>query len=105
VAYDLTGAVVRMQIRATQGSPVLVDASTVGVDPMITIGDPPTGGRIDIRFPATITDQMVAMPDPLGRYFGRSDALYDLEVVLPNGDVHRILQGPVIISANITQVP
>jgi hypothetical protein len=87
-AYDITGAIVRMQARKTQQSTVLIDASTT--NGKITI-DGPTG-RIDVKLDDDTTDLLVY-----------KSAIYDLEIELASGDVHRLLQGSITVSPNVTQ--
>ena len=86
--YDLTGWIARLQIRKSQGSPVLLDASTV--NGKIVLGT--TNGRVDIKFTDEDTDALTT-----------TSALYDLELENPAGDVFRLLEGSVSISKNITQ--
>ena len=88
--HDLTGCTARMQIRKTQGSDILVNASSSGTLPMIVLGG--TSGSITIKFPDTITDNLIS-----------DTALYDLEIQQSNGDVFRLLSGKITISPNITQ--
>ena len=90
-AYDLTGCVVRMQLRKNQQSPIILAASSDGENPAITLGG--VTGRIDIKLTDEMTDQVTT-----------KSAQYDLEVQMANGDVHRLLEGSVTISPNITQV-
>lgn len=87
--YDLTGCKVRMQIRRSRGSEVLVSATTSNGGIKVT---DPVGGRIEV----TITDEAT---DSLNV----SRAKYDLEVGYPSGDVVRAIQGNVRVSPNITQ--
>lgn len=87
---DLTGWVARMQVRRTQGTPPLVDASSEVGNGKITLGG--ATGRIEVKLSDEDTDLMDA-----------KSALYDLEVEDPAGDVYRLLQGKVTISPNITQ--
>jgi hypothetical protein len=106
-AYDLTGAVATMQIRtpsedgagAEYRLPALVSAASDGTDPMIILGTTavpgvfdPTNGRVDIVFAAATTDLLNV-----------TAALYDLEVLFPDGDVRRVMQGRVSIDLNITR--
>lgn len=89
IPYDLTDCQLRMQIRQRPGSEVLASATTrnggIVIDP-----DPTTG-----RFTVTLTDELT---DTLAI----KRAQWDCEVSFPSGDVLRILQGKVTISANIT---
>lgn len=87
--YDLTGCIARMQIRKSQGSPVLVDATTT--NGKIVLGT--TDGRVDIVLSDDDTDMLTT-----------KSALYDLEIEFPDGRVVRLLQGPVTVDPNITQV-
>lgn len=89
---DLTGAVLRMQIRKTQQSEALVDASSTGAEPALTHND--TGGTITIKLPASSTNLLVS-----------KTCMYDLEAVMPDGDVFRVIEGAVTVNPNITQLP
>lgn len=88
---DLTGSVIRMQIRRTQQSPVLVEALSTGPSPMITHGG--TTGHIQVKIPPEATNLLTS-----------KTARYDLEVVLPGTDVYRVIEGTVTVSPNITQI-
>jgi hypothetical protein len=91
VPYDLSGAVVRMQIRKNQQAELLVDASSdTGTPPMITLGG--ATGRIDVRLTALATSALTL-----------KTAAYDLEVEMADGTVRRLLKGAVTIDPNITQ--
>ena len=92
VAYDVTGCVARMQIRKNQQGVTLVDASSAGVTPAITLGG--LTGRIDVKLTDEMTDLLIL-----------KNSVYDLEIQMVNGDVHRLLEGAVTVSPNITQVP
>lgn len=85
---ELTGATVRMQIRKSQGAPVLVDATTVNGKITTT----PATGRITVKLSDEDTDLLSS-----------KSAQYDLEVEDAAGDVYRLLQGSVTVSPNITQ--
>lgn len=95
--YELVtpAATGRLQVRAKQGGTVLIDASSEGVDPMITFG---ADGRVDIIIPGSATEALTV-----------KKALYDFEITLgtalPNGepDIRRVAQGTVTVSLNITQ--
>ena len=89
---DLTGSVIRMQIRKSQQAPVLVEALSTGPNPMITHGGPT--GRIQVKIPADSTNLL-----------NTKVAQYDLEAVLPNTDIYRVIEGKVTVSPNITQLP
>lgn len=87
--YDITGCIARLQVRPRRQGQVLISATTLNGG--ITIDDP-LAGRITIVFHDEATDLLTVRK-----------AKYDLELEYPSGDVIRILQGNVIISANITQ--
>jgi hypothetical protein len=87
-AYDLSGALARLQIRQRAGSPVLISATTQNGGILI---DQPTG-RITITFHSDATELL-----------SMRRAKYDLEVQYPSGDTVRVIQGAVSISASITR--
>lgn len=77
----------RMQLRRkVTDTEVLVSATTE--NGKITLGP---NGRIDVRLEATDTDLLNV-----------KSAVYDLEAVI-GSDVHRLLEGPVTISPNVTR--
>ena len=86
--YDLTGATARMQIRKKAGDPtVLVDASTE--NGKIVLGG--TTGRVDIVLTDADTEALTV-----------KTAAYDLKLALADGTTHRLLQGPVTVSPDVT---
>lgn len=91
VAIDLTGAVIKMQIRdnyTSETAAVNIDSDTLGG---ITIADPATG-----EFVITITDeQTAAIPFAQG--------VYDIEIHYGNGSVERVLEGRVKVKSQVTQ--
>lgn len=88
---DLTGAIIRMQIRKAQQTTVLVEATTEGLNPYISHNG--VGGTVTLKLPASETNKLsVAQPK------------YDLEIELPGGDVFRAVEGDVTVSPNITQM-
>lgn len=88
---DLTGATAAMQIRKTQQAEAILDASSTGVSPRIILGG--ATGEITISLTDADTDALT-----------HKTAKYDLEVRLADGKLHRILEGDVTVSPNITQV-
>lgn len=88
---DLTGSVIRMQIRKHQQAPVIIEATTLGPSPMITHSG--ETGHIEIKIPADQTSLL-----------NTKSAVYDLEAVLSNTDIHRVIEGKVTVSPNITQL-
>lgn len=84
---NLTGATLRMQIRAAQGSPVLAQASS---------GDGLEHGGVD----GTIR---IVLPPSKTNLVTAAKAVYDLEAVYSPDDVHRVIQGRVTTKGNITQ--
>lgn len=86
---DLTGAVAKMQIRATHKSPtVILDLYEEG---FITIPQPLLG-EILINVPADVTAEFT---------FG--SAVYDLEIHYSNGDVSRLVEGRMALSPEVTR--
>ena len=88
VPVDLTGASARMQFRRAQQSEVIVEATSS--NGMISLGD--DSGTIEIELPGDTTSE-----------FTVKKAKYDLEIEMPDGRIHRLLEGAVTISPNITQ--
>lgn len=96
---DLTGCIVRMQIRQSQGSPVLVTATSessgTGAD-RIKVNDPT--GRIEVTLTDEDTDLLTS-----------ATCVYDLEIEWPiqSGEIRprvdRLLKGSITVDPNITQ--
>lgn len=86
--YDLTGYTARMQIRKSQQSPVLFDATTANGKIVIT----PAQGKIVVTMTAAESSAL-----------NTKGAQYDLEAISGGGIVYRVVQGSVTISPNITQ--
>lgn len=86
----LDNTLIRMQVRKRQQAPVLLEATNDGQAPFITHND---AGVITIKVPAAATSLLSV-----------AQAVYDLEVVFPGDDVFRVLEGPVTIKPNITQL-
>ena len=102
---NLTGWVVRMQVRKSQQDTAQIDANTtnakiiLGRDPSTenpTTGAfpaaDPTNGWIYVNLTPTDTNMLTTKA-----------AKYDLEAENPAGKVYRLLQGAVTIDPNITQ--
>lgn len=87
--YDLTGCSARMQIRQRRGGEVLVAATTLNGG---IVFEDAVNGKMSVCITDEATDKLTM-----------SKAKYDLEIGYPSGDVKRILEGLVKISANITQ--
>jgi len=83
---DLTGAIVRMQIREQIGGAVLLELSTLN-------------GGITIAGLGTIT-RTISATQTAGLTW--SEGVYDLEVEYPDGTVQRYLQGAVSVSREVT---
>ena len=77
-----------MQIRKRQGTDILLSATTENA--MIVLGG--ATGRVDLHFPPSATTALTT-----------KSALYDLELVDPDGEVYCLLEGTVTIDPNITQ--
>lgn len=90
--YDITGCVVRMQIRTAQQGIIIFDATTINGKIIL---DPLVGG-ITVLMTAADTDLL-----------NKGAAKYDLEIEFTTGpklnDVYRLLKGNVSTDANITQ--
>lgn len=89
VAVDLTGCTARMHIRAEITSPTPLVTLTTENDG-ITLGG--VAGTIVLLITATATAA-----------FAWEAGVYDLEVVFANGDVRRLLYGPVVVSLEVTR--
>lgn len=99
--WDLNGCTGRMQVREQYGTPVLLEISTENGG--IVIGgtpDTPVMNQIDLLMTAEQTDKLGVTPVVTKP---RRNAVYDLEITYPSGDVRRILQGGITISPNITR--
>lgn len=83
---DLTGAIVRMQIREQVGGAVLLELSTLN-------------GGITITGAGTIT-RTISATQTAGLTW--AEGVYDLEVEYPDGTVQRYLQGAVSVSREVT---
>jgi hypothetical protein len=80
--YDLTGFTVRMQMRKSQGSPVLFDATTANGKIIIIAAQ----GKITVTMTAAETSAL-----------DTKAAKYDLEAISSGGIVYRVIQGSEII--------
>lgn len=79
---DLTGAIVRAQVRNRFQSPVLASFVCSGAD----------DGRVTAALPATVTAALVA-----------AEHRWDLEVHWLDGDVCRLLMGSCVVSPEVTR--
>ncbi len=87
VATDLTGASVKMQIRASVGSTVLQ-----------TFSNTTSGLTIDVAT-GTITLDVSATVSAAWTF---THALYDILVTLPSGVTKRLLEGDIYVSQQVT---
>ena len=91
VAINLSGCTVRMQVRYTYDTATtILSLSSTGVSPAITITN--ATGKITVVIPAATTASLEEGP-----------AVYDLEVVMSNTEVVRLIQGQFIISPEVTR--
>lgn len=97
VPIDITGCSARMQVREKYGSPVLVELTTEEGGGIVLVGEE---GKINITISDVQTDAMGARA---GSTRPRTEAVYDLELVFPSGDVQRVVQGVIEIDPNITR--
>lgn len=89
VPVDLTGCTARMQIRGViDDAAPLVSLTTENGG--ITLGD--DAGTIELYISDTDTADMAW-----------TTGVYDLEVILANGDVRRLLFGPVAVTQEVTR--
>jgi hypothetical protein len=89
VPIDLTGCHVVMQIRRSVRAPeALVEASTFGNG--ITLS--PLEGEIRVQLTATTTSQLNV-----------EEAVYDMVLLWPDGDVSRIREGNVRVALGVTR--
>jgi hypothetical protein len=89
VPVDLTGCTARLQGRATVESPTALFELTT------TNGGLALGGVA-----GTITVLITATQSSAWAW---TDAVYDLEIVFPGGDVRRLTYGPVCVSPEVTR--
>lgn len=88
---DLSGYSARMQIRRTAGACLAIDdLSSEGEAPRIKIDA--EAGKILLNFPHDITEKW-----PTGAM------VYDIEITSPSGQITRILQGNLNVSAEVTR--
>lgn len=89
---DLTSATARAQVRRTRASrDVLLDMTTAGGE--ITLS---AIGEITLHVPGAVTAALPTLPVGM-------PAFWDLEIVWPDGDICRLLQGRVTISPEVTR--
>jgi hypothetical protein len=89
VPIDLTGCAARMQIRATVDSSVVICELSTTNGRIIITG---LLGQLDLLVPSTVTKLVKPV-----------SAVYDLEVTFSNGDVVRLIEGAVIVKAEVTR--
>lgn len=90
VPVDLTGYAARMQIRPEIGSSaVLAELTTDNGGILIT--DPVSGTFV------------LYLDDAATAELEFDEAMYDVELIAPNGDVIRVLQGVVTLSPEVTR--
>lgn len=89
VAVDLTGYSARMQLRTK-----ITDANII-----ILLDN--ANGRITITPTTGVIDLFISDTDTASLTF--KTAAYDLEVIAPNGDVTRLLEGTITLSKEVTR--
>lgn len=90
-AINLSGYSARMQLRRTAGACAAIDElSSDGDDARILIEA--EEGRLKLRFPNAVTEKYPA-----------ASLVYDVEIKSPSGDITRILQGAITVSAEVTR--
>ncbi len=90
-AIQLGGYSARMQVRRTAGACALVDElASTGDEPRISIEA--EEGRMTLRFPNSITEK-----------YPVASLVYDVEIKSQSGEITRILQGTISVSAEVTR--
>ncbi len=88
---DLTGYSARMHLReAVDSAAILVELTT-------------ENGRLAITSPATAGELTVTIPTATTTLLDFDTAVFDLELVQPDGEVKRILEGTVTFSREVTR--
>lgn len=88
---QLSGYSARMQVRrAVWSANVVDDLSSFGDDSRISIDA--ENGRMSLRFPHSITETYPA-----------ASLVYDIEIKSESGEITRILQGKISVSAEVTR--
>ncbi|MDH1476779.1 hypothetical protein N5F13_19960 [Comamonas thiooxydans] len=93
VPIDLTACTARMQVREEKSSPtVLLSLGTTGAPDtgLIVLGG--VDGTIDLSVSAEITAAI-----------DWTSGVWDLEIIMSNGDVVRLAEGSVSVSAEVTR--
>lgn len=90
-AYSLSGCQARMQVRAKVNGPVLIDLNSQPGGG-IKIEDGNETGRVDIVLSSSHTSGLEI-----------SQAVYDLTLTFPSGDVVRLIQGRIDVSLSVTE--
>jgi hypothetical protein len=89
LAIDLFACTAKMQIRVTaDSSAVICELSTVNGRLILTA----TEGKIELVIPSSVTKAIKPIT-----------AVYDLEVSFTNGDVIRLIEGSVVVKAEVTR--
>lgn len=95
-AVNVSGYTARMHVREniTDSTPLLVLTTEggVGTDGTISLPSPQSNGEIRLYISAEKTASITW-----------SSGVYDLEMVAPNGDVTRLIEGTVSISKEVTR--
>lgn len=89
-AYNLTGCTARLQVRQKTNTPVILDLSSSAGEIQIQAGG--EQGRVDVVFSAQHTSALEV-----------SQAIYDLRLTFPSGDVVRLVQGKIEVSPSVTE--
>ena len=87
--FDLTDAVLQMQIREKKNSEYII--LDLAIEMCLSILDP-VNGVVEIYIPPTLTEAIVV-----------KEALYDLEAHMMTGDVYRLMEGKVVVSFEVTK--
>lgn len=87
---DITGFTARMQVRAKTNSPeVLLELTTANGGVILSN---PVAGELKLYVSATVTEA-----------FSWIAGVYDLELIAPNDDVTRLIEGKITIIKEVTR--
>lgn len=90
-AINLAGYSARMQLRRTAGACTAIDELSSDSDDARILIDA-AEGRLQLRFPNAVTEKYPA-----------ASLVYDVEIKSASGDITRILQGTITVSAEVTR--
>jgi hypothetical protein len=97
-AVNLNGYTARMQVRSSFSSPTMITSMTTSNGKIMLGG---SAGTVSLYLSASDTAAFsTASPNDFADAFV---GVYDLELVAPNGDVTRLLQGSFAVNPEVTR--